>query len=197
MRLDESAYAYSQTSRPKRSAEDALGESQTIDFSARDMYGQPAVDQYHHASPTASRAWDFGQHARVVEQTLGVGFSGNEASTSSYPGFQWWPSQLITTQGLTHMSLSAPMDLPPVSAPMPYGSTPGLAPMPPHPQQQTPQHIHQQRAQGQHVPQQHQQGPPQEQFTFGQGSMSQDFVQGVNYPTYDYRYHQGGDPGPS
>ncbi|KAI0778344.1 fungal-specific transcription factor domain-containing protein [Trametes elegans] len=197
VRLDESAYAYSQTSRPKRSVDDALGESQTTDFSARDMYGQPAVDQYHHASPTASRAWDYGQHSRTVEQTLGVGFSGNEASTSSYPGFQWWPSQLMTTQGLTHMSLSAPMDMPPVSAPMPYGSMPGLASMPSHPQQQTPHHMHQQHTQGQHVPQQHQQGLPQEQFTFGQGSMSQEFVQGVNYPAYDYRYHQGENPGPS
>ncbi|KAI0669742.1 fungal-specific transcription factor domain-containing protein [Trametes maxima] len=204
VRLDETAYAYEgHVSSHKRSVEDALGSSQNPDIAARDMYGLPPADQYH-APPSTSRAWDYAANARVVAQTLGTGMPGGEQSTF-YPGYQWWPSQLMTTEGLTHMSLSAPMEMPPVSV---YGTMAGMSMAAhahdPHPQhhQRPPVPVSQSHAH--HAQQQQQQhhhhGHHQEGFTFDQSQMSPEFgqgVQGLNYPGYQYRYPTPGNQGPS
>ncbi|KAI0639571.1 fungal-specific transcription factor domain-containing protein [Trametes polyzona] len=193
VRLDESTYGAenAQGSRPKRSADDAMGSSQNINTMGREMYSMPTTEGY--ATPHTTRSWDYGQNARTLAQTLGVSMPGTETSTSLYPGYQWWPTQLITTEGLTHMALSAPMDVPPASAPMTYDAMMGPS-MSAHTQQGAPHHpsvshsmpMHHHHAQGPH--------PPQEPFTFDQSQLSQDFVQGVqgvhdlDYPNYHYRY---------
>ncbi|KAI0652011.1 fungal-specific transcription factor domain-containing protein [Trametes meyenii] len=203
VRLDESTYAYEgHASSHKRSVEDALGSSQNPDLAARDMYGLPPMDQYH-SPPSVSRAWDYGANARAIAHTLGTGMASGEQS-SFYPGYQWWPSQLMTTEGLTHMSLSAPMDIPPVSAPMVYATMAG-------PSMATPAHHHHHHHQlerpqvpvsqphqphVQHAQQQQNQGA----FTFDQSHMSPDFgqgVEGLSYPGYQYRYPTPGNQGPS
>lgn len=195
VRLDESAYApdATQAGRPKRSVEEALGTSQNPDTTGRDSYAMPSADQYP-SSANTSRAWDYAQ-------TIGVSAQGMDAHASTfYPGYQWWPQQLITTEGLTHMALSAPMDIPPVSAPMTFSSLPGASMsahahhVPHQPHGMGPPHQQQQQQHGQHG----QHGIPQEPFTFGQTHLSQGFtdgVQDVNYPAYDYRYTHPGHPG--
>ncbi|KAH9858030.1 fungal-specific transcription factor domain-containing protein [Lenzites betulinus] len=216
VRLDESTYATdgAQNSGLKRSVEVALGSSQNPDTAGREAYSGPSAEHYSaphsHTSPTT--AWDYNQHARAVAQSLGVDVHGHsmETAPSVYPGYQWWPTQLITTEGLTHMALSAPMDMPPVSAPMAFGTMAGPS-MPVHVQQQAPLHqpqglppmhqMHLQQQQQQHP--HHGQGTPSQQdaFTFDQSQLSQDFVHGVqgvpgvNYPAYQYRYPHPGVPG--
>lgn len=149
------------------------------------MYQMSVTEGYRGPSTSAS-VWDQGHNARMVAHTLGVDDPAAEASTSFYPGYQWWPSQLLTTEGLTHMALSAPMDVPGVTAPMSYNTISGYA----HP----PQHVP--HSSGAHVQQgTHAHAHAQEPFTFGPGNMSQDFLQGVNYPEFDYgRYQQQGNP---
>ena len=114
--MDESTYSTdSSQSGRKRNVEDALGDTKNADVSGREMYGMPILEEMEHyrgPSPSTSTAWDHAHHARMVAHHLGVDHPGAEASTSFYPGYQWWPSQLMTTEGLTHMALSAPMDLP-------------------------------------------------------------------------------------
>ncbi|KAI8981384.1 fungal-specific transcription factor domain-containing protein [Trametes punicea] len=192
VRLDDSAYAYEsgQQSGLKRSVEDALGSSKNPDVVRPEMYQMPPADQYH-STPSTTRAWDYTPNARALAQTLGVGLPGQDAAASFYPGYQWWPTQLITTEGLTHMSLSAPMDLPPINAPMAYGGMSGPSSIPQQQPQQPPQ--------AQQLPPLHQrQGQSQEPFTFGQPQLSQDYphnVQGMEYPPFQYRYPQPGNPG--
>lgn len=170
VRLDDSTYTMDigQAGRRKRNVEDALGSSKNSDINARNMYGMPVVDGYAD-QPATSAAWDHAHNARMVAQSLGIGPSA-EASTSFYPGYQWWPSQLLTTEGLTHMALSAPMDLPSVSAPMSYSAMTGYTHPPQHVPHSGPHAHHTQHAQS------------QEPFTFGQGDLSRNFVQNVNYP---------------
>ncbi|KAI0375162.1 hypothetical protein BV20DRAFT_985517 [Pilatotrama ljubarskyi] len=197
VRLDDSAYARDgpqASNRHKRSVEDALGSSRNPDVAARDMYSMPPADQYP-SPPNTTRAWDYAPNT-MLAQTLGMGIPGAEASPSFYPGYQWWPTQLITTEGLTHMSLSAPMDMPPVSSPMVFSTMPGPS---------MTAHAHAHHEPHGAVPQRHQQQdghpPSQEPFTFDQTHLSQDFVQGVqgvqnvNYPPYQYRYQHPGNPG--
>ncbi|KAI0756844.1 fungal-specific transcription factor domain-containing protein [Daedaleopsis nitida] len=128
--LDESTYASHSSSR-KRSVEDALGSSKNSDTGTSDMYSMPAMDGYPRSAST-STAWDPAHGARMVTHTLGIGGPSLEASSSFYPGYQWWPSQLLTTEGLTHMALSAPVDLPAISAAMSYGPMPSYSHPPPH-----------------------------------------------------------------
>ncbi|RPD55889.1 hypothetical protein L227DRAFT_603343 [Lentinus tigrinus ALCF2SS1-6] len=180
VRLDQSTYPVDgQVVRNKRSVENALGSSKNPDIAGHDMYHMSVTDGYRGPSPSSS-AWDHGHNARMIAHSLGASSPAAEASTSFYPGYQWWPSQLLTTEGLTHMALSAPMEIPGVTAPMSYNAIPGYT----HP----PQHIpHTSAAHVQTSTHAHAQEP----FTFGPSQMSQDFLQGVNYPEYDYgRYQQ-------
>ncbi|KAI0719947.1 fungal-specific transcription factor domain-containing protein [Cerioporus squamosus] len=180
VRLDQSAYPVDgQGGRNKRSVEDALGSSKNPDVAGHvhDMYQMPILDGYR-GTGQSSGAWD---HARMLPHTLGVAPTA-DTSTSFYPGYQWWPNQLLTTEGLTHMALSAPMDVPGVTAPMSYSTIAGYTEHIPH-------------TSATHVqPSAHAQ--TQEPFTFGANQMSQDFLQGVNYSEYDYRRYQEhqGDP---
>ncbi|KAJ8454826.1 hypothetical protein ONZ51_g12801 [Trametes cubensis] len=199
VRLDDTAYEYEAgpSTRAKRSVEEALGFTRDSEMSGREAYDMPPADQYQ--PPATSRAWDHAPNARMVAQTLGI--PGQEVSPSLYPGFQWWPTQLSTTEGLTHMSLSAPMDMPPASAPMSYGTIAGPSGV---------AHSHAQQPQTHPLPPQHQhQGVHQEPFNFdqsqhpqhphhphayAQGSQTmQDPQGGLAYPNYEYRYP--GHPG--
>ncbi|KAI0830473.1 fungal-specific transcription factor domain-containing protein [Trametes gibbosa] len=184
VRLDKSTYTTdsAQGSGRKRSVEVALGSSQNPDIAGHEAYTVPPTEHYSspNPQPSTSHAWDYAQHARSVAQSLGVHMPSHGPSPSVYPGYQWWPTELITTEGLTHMALSAPMDMPPVSAPMVYSTMPIHRP---HPGQGT---------------------PAQETFTFDQSQLSQDFVQGVqggpgvpgvDYPAYQYGYPHIGGPG--
>ncbi|TFK94392.1 hypothetical protein K466DRAFT_476476 [Polyporus arcularius HHB13444] len=181
VRLDRSTYAVnSQSGKNKRSVEDALGSSKNPDIAGHvhDMYQMPVADDYRGPNPN-SGVWDHGHNARMLTHTLGAEGHTVQGSTSLYPGYQWWPNQLLTTEGLTHMALSASMDVPGVTVPMPYSTIPGYT----HPPQHIPHTSGSIVQQNAHV-------HAQEPFTFGSNQLSQDFLQGVNYPEFDYgRYH--------
>ncbi|CDO75511.1 hypothetical protein BN946_scf184935.g47 [Trametes cinnabarina] len=189
VRLDDTIYDHegAYRSSAKRSVDDALGSSQNPDHSGREVYSTPPAHLYY-APPVSSSAWGYAPNVATVAQSLGVGQSGQDPSASYYPGYQWWPTQLITTEGLTHMSLSAPMDVPAVSAPVAYGGIPG------------PSHIlQQQQQQATHAQQgsmQHQQaGPSQEPYAFGQQHLPHGFqpdLQELQFPSYPYE--QPGNP---
>ncbi|OSD03232.1 hypothetical protein PYCCODRAFT_1388765 [Trametes coccinea BRFM310] len=195
VRLDDTTYHHDTTGHPtgvKRSVEDALGSSQNSDIPGRDAYSMPPASDQYRTIPSTSRAWNSAPNLVSVAQTLGVGHAGQDPSAPYYPGFQWWPTQLMTTEGLTHMSIPAPMDLPAVSAPMDYGSLPGPSHLAPQP----PSHHHHHHPQ---MPAQHPQaGPSQEPYAFGQAQPPHEFhpdVQGMQYPAYQYRYQPPRDPG--
>lgn len=187
VRLDQSVYTIdpTQSGSRKRNVDDALGSSKNPDLSARDRYSMPVIDNYSSSPATsiAGPAWDYAHNARMVAHTLGIDSLSTEASASSYPGYQWWPSQLLTTEGLTHLALSAPTDIPPVNAPMAFDVIQGYT----HPPQQIPHSD----------PRHHQQtrAPSQEPFTFGQGNPSQSFDPEVDYGGYNNfsRYQQSRD----
>ncbi|KAI0801106.1 fungal-specific transcription factor domain-containing protein [Fomes fomentarius] len=187
VRLDESVYTIdpTQSGSRKRNVDDALGSSKNPDLSARDRYSMPVIDNYSSSPATsiAGPAWDHAHNARMVAHTLGIDGPSTEASPSFYPGYQWWPSQLLTTEGLTHLALSTPTDIPPVNAPMAFDVIQGYT----HPPQQIPHSD----------PRHHQQtrAPSQEPFTFGQGNPSQSFDPEVDYGGYNNfsRYQQSRD----
>ena len=134
----------------------------------RDMYG--LMDTLR--GPAAmGTTWDHTHNARALSNPSMS--TGPEASTSFYPGYQWWPSQLMTTEGPGSTAMTAPMEVPPVSAPMPYSSLSGFA----HPQEHRPQP-----------------SPTQEPFQYDAEQMPQDYgMQGVNYPSYDFSRYQHHD----
>ncbi|PIL31806.1 transcription factor [Ganoderma sinense ZZ0214-1] len=175
----------------KRNLDDALGNYKNPDVSVRDLYAMPPVDSHSSTSSSSSDNWDSAHHARMVAHSLGVRAPETEVSTSFHPGYQWWPSQLMATEGLQHIPAPAPTD---VSAPS-YGALSGFS------QQQQQQQQQQQRQQQQrhtpHPPPSHlsqsSAGMP-EPFTYSQDHMSQEFVHGVNYPSFHLDRHYPSQP---
>ncbi|TBU34755.1 fungal-specific transcription factor domain-containing protein [Dichomitus squalens] len=167
--LDKSKYP-SNVHRHKRSIEDALSGYSNSD--AQDAYVLPPLEGYR-GTANMGNDWDT-QQARMAAHSSGVAGPSTQASTSFYPGYQWWPSQLT-------MAMTAPVEGPPVSAPMSYGTLPSYTP---HPPTSIPASSHAQLPQSM-------QGP----FTFNQGQMSQDFVQGVSYPSFNFDRYAPSQPG--
>ena len=151
--------------RRKRTAEEALGGGKAADLLPRDMFG--LTDSLRGPASGSGSGWDHAHNARLLAQSLSGAVPSAEASTSFYPGYQWWPSQLITTESLGSIGISAPMDIPPVSAPMSYNTLSGYAP--------TQQHASTSSA--------------QDSFPYGT-EMSQQYAPGMNYPFEFSRYSQ-------
>jgi len=79
----------SQPIRQKRSAEEALGREKNSDIQERAEYGRLAYSEPEVSQP--GPMFDQDLNARLMMQTLGLDVPGIEASTSYYPGYQWWP----------------------------------------------------------------------------------------------------------
>ncbi|KAI1788821.1 fungal-specific transcription factor domain-containing protein [Ganoderma leucocontextum] len=177
--LDEYKYRPQTGSGRKRNAEDALGSHKNPDVSVRDLYAVPPVDSYSSTSSSNNSSWDSAPHARMVAHSLGMHAPHAEASTSFHPGYQWWPIQLINTEGLPQMPPTASTD---VSAPISYSALPGYSQRQPHVPHPPPLHTPQTST------------GMQEPFTFGQGHLSQDFVHDVNYPSFPLDRHYASHP---
>ena len=144
------------------------------DASMCDLYAIPPVESYSSTSSSSNGNWDSAQHARMVAHSLGVHAPEAEASTSFHPGYQWWPSQLMNTEGLQPMPVAAPTS---VGASASYGPLLGYA----QPQRHTPHPPPSQALQTS--------AGMQEPFTFGQGYISQEYTHSVNYAPFHFDRH--------
>lgn len=73
--------------RHKRQADDAFGQEKHSDFLQREAFGA-------YEPGTAAVESDNGvqeMSTRIMAQMLGLEIPGIEASTSYYPGYEWWP----------------------------------------------------------------------------------------------------------
>ncbi len=174
--LDEYKYYPQPGSGRKRNADDAMGSYKNPDVSVRDLYAIPPLDSYSSASSSSNSNWDSAHHARMVAHSLGVHTPETEASATHYPGYQWWPSQLMSAEGLPHMP-AAPTD---ASAPTSYSALPDYSQQPRHTPHPPPSHTSQTST------------GMQQSFTFGQGP--QEFVPGVTYTPFHFDRHYTSQP---
>lgn len=174
--LDEYKYYPQAGSGRKRNVDDALGSYKNPDMSVRDLYAMPPLDSYSSASSSSNSNWDSAHHARMVAHSLGVHTPETEASATHYPGYQWWPSQLMSAEGLPHMP-AAPTD---ASAPTSYSALPDYSQQPRHTPHPPPSHTSQTST------------GMQQSFTFGQGP--QEFVPGVTYTPFHFDRHYTSQP---
>ncbi|KAH9944251.1 fungal-specific transcription factor domain-containing protein [Epithele typhae] len=125
VRLDESNYPVNppDANRRKRSVDHAFGGPKNTDIHSRGMH-RP-TDGLRGPGASVGASCDRVQNTPFTQS---LGGPAPEMPTTFYPGYQWWPTQLMTPGGLQGLGLTAPMDIPPVSAPMPYSSLPSYSP---------------------------------------------------------------------
>ncbi|EMD41895.1 hypothetical protein CERSUDRAFT_120801 [Gelatoporia subvermispora B] len=154
--------------RQKRSAEAAWGAEHSHEVLQRQAYAQHhyQAPQYQPEANNAATPQQGPSGSRILPDTLGTNLSGMEASTSFYPGYQWWPR---TTEAYVNLGVQI------YDQQLGIGAF-GISPL------QTPS------ASQSHV--------PQADFTFDEGNITQDFAQGVHYPLLDFTHFYPQNPNP-
>jgi hypothetical protein len=73
--------------RHKRHADDAFGQEKSSDYLQREAFREPEVEEVAHEGEDGVQ--ELG--TRIMAHMLGLHIPGIEASTSYYPGYEWWP----------------------------------------------------------------------------------------------------------
>lgn len=96
------AHSFAQPDSPgsqKRDAEDAFGSEKPVDYPAHVSLGGTATQAETQYRPVDPGVQDLS--SRIMAHMLGFEVPGVEASTSYYPGYEWWPRGQGGSQGPT------------------------------------------------------------------------------------------------
>lgn len=100
------SYTLESSDRHKRPAEAAFGQEKSSDYLQREVFHDP----------TNVKATTDGQNGvqelgtRIMAHMLGLNIPGIEASTSYYPGYEWWPRSYEETPPSSHQISPSPSD---------------------------------------------------------------------------------------
>ncbi|KAG6845358.1 hypothetical protein H0H87_010467 [Tephrocybe sp. NHM501043] len=101
--------------RQKRPADAAFGQEKSSNFLQREAFKGPAPE----SSPRNENTGVQELGTRIMAHMLGLNIPGVEASTSYYPGYEWWPRSHETTTLSHHQIPPTTVDYGPRNGPGP------------------------------------------------------------------------------
>ncbi|KAG6837321.1 hypothetical protein H0H93_011416 [Arthromyces matolae] len=101
--------------RPKRQADAAFGQEKSSNYLQREAFKTPVYESNVREENTGVQ--ELG--TRIMAHMLGLNIPGVEASTSYYPGYEWWPRSQESPQPVLHHVSSSSGD---------YGSRTNMSP---------------------------------------------------------------------
>ncbi|KAG6873205.1 hypothetical protein C0995_001559 [Termitomyces sp. Mi166 len=105
--------------RQKRPADAAFGQEKNSDYLQREVFKNPAFESNAREENTGVQ--ELG--TRIMAHMLGLHIPGIEASTSYYPGYEWWPRSQEVTPTTSHPTA---VDYGPRSSLGPTTTAPGV-----------------------------------------------------------------------